>query len=60
MRLRQTVAARELPLERRITARYLAAAAAQLGAAPWDEAWQRGLQLGTEEAIAHALDRGEP
>jgi predicted ATPase/transcriptional regulator with XRE-family HTH domain len=54
-RLRQTVAARELPLERRIAARYLGAAAEQLGRAAWDEVWQRGQELNTADALAHAL-----
>jgi predicted ATPase/transcriptional regulator with XRE-family HTH domain len=55
-RLRQTVAARELPLERRIAAQYLGAAADQLGRCAWDEAWRRGAALPTGAAIAQALD----
>jgi hypothetical protein len=59
-RLRQTVAARELPLERRIAAHHLDAAAAQLGAASWAETRHRGAGLTTDDAIAHALDLGGP
>ena len=54
-RLRHTVAARELPLERKIAARYLGAAVEQLGRASWDDAWQLGRQLSTEDAAAQAL-----
>jgi tetratricopeptide (TPR) repeat protein len=54
-RLRWTVAARELPLERRVAARYLDAAAEQLGRADWAAAWQRGHDLDPEDAVARAL-----
>jgi predicted ATPase/DNA-binding XRE family transcriptional regulator len=58
-RLRQAVAARELPLERRIAARYLGSAAKQIGRDAWDEAWLRGQELTAEEAVAEALDQNE-
>ena len=54
-RLRHTVAARELPLERRIAARYLGAAQDRLGRAAWDEAWQHGQLITAEDAVARAL-----
>ena len=54
-RLRQTVAARELPLERRIAARYLGSLAEQLGPDAWGEGCRRGQQLTTEDAMAHAF-----
>jgi predicted ATPase/transcriptional regulator with XRE-family HTH domain len=54
-RVRETVAARELPLERRVAARYLEPAAEQLGRASWDEAWRRGFELPTGDAIELAL-----
>jgi predicted ATPase len=56
-RLRQTFAARELPLERRIAARYLGSAVGQIGPNSWDEAWRRGQELTTEDAVAKALER---
>jgi predicted ATPase/DNA-binding XRE family transcriptional regulator len=54
-RLREAVAARELPLERRVAARYLGSAAEQLGRARWDEARQQGRDLTTEDAVAEAM-----
>lgn len=57
-RLRQTVAARELPLERRIAERYLGSAMERLGGARWGEAWRCGNELTTEDAVARALDQG--
>jgi predicted ATPase/transcriptional regulator with XRE-family HTH domain len=53
--LRRTVAARELPLERRVAGQYVGAAEQQLGRAAWDEAWQRGQRLGIEDVLAQAL-----
>jgi hypothetical protein len=55
-RLRDTVAARELPLERRVAARYLEPAAEQLGRETWDHTWRRGADLRIEDALAQALD----
>jgi predicted ATPase/DNA-binding XRE family transcriptional regulator len=54
-RVRQRVAARELPLEQRVAARYLGAAAGQLGAETWDAAWRRGAALSAEQAIRLGL-----
>lgn len=54
-RLRQTVAARELPLERGIAARYLGSLAERLGRDGWDEARRQGAELTTDEAMAQAL-----
>jgi hypothetical protein len=53
--VRQRVAARELPLEQRVAARYLGAAAGQLGAETWDAAWRRGAALSAEQAIRLGL-----
>ena len=54
-RVRETVAARELPLERRIASRYLGAAAEALGHDAWKDAWQRGRDASTEDVIDQAL-----
>lgn len=53
-RLRDSVAARELPLERRIAARFLGDAATQMSDEDWQRAWQRGRRLGLDE-IAGAV-----
>jgi predicted ATPase/transcriptional regulator with XRE-family HTH domain len=58
--LRQTVAARELPLERRIGARYLGTAAAQLGGAAWADAWRRGAELSPDDAVLRAVSTSAP
>jgi predicted ATPase len=57
-RLRQSVAARELPLERRIAVRYLGPAADELGRTAWDEACRHGAALGIDEAIEVAMTTG--
>jgi tetratricopeptide (TPR) repeat protein len=54
-RVRQTVGARELPLERRIAERYLGPAAEILGPSIWAEAWREGVELATEVAVTLAL-----
>jgi hypothetical protein len=53
--VRQTVGARELPLERRIAERYLGPAAEILGPSIWAEAWREGVELATEVAVTLAL-----
>ncbi len=61
-RVRETVAARELPLERRIAARYLDAAAEKLGRDAWNDAWQRGRDVPTDNMINETLgdESGHP
>jgi predicted ATPase/DNA-binding XRE family transcriptional regulator len=60
-RVRETVAARELPLERRIATRYLDAAAEKLGPDAWHEAWQRGRDAPTDDLIKLTLgDESRP
>jgi tetratricopeptide (TPR) repeat protein len=54
-RVRDTVGARELPLERRVSEQHLDAAAAALGSAAWHEAWQQGHAEPTEDVITEAL-----
>lgn len=54
-RLRLTVAARELPLERRTIVPYLATAEQELGSAEWTRAWNRGRELTLTEAVSLAL-----
>jgi non-specific serine/threonine protein kinase len=54
-RVRDTVAARELPLERRVSEQYLGAAAEKFGQAAWQEAWQRGHTVPTNDVISAAL-----
>ena len=51
-RIRDTAAARELPLERRIAARYLGAAEARVGAEAWAHAWWQGRQLDPDDVSA--------
>jgi predicted ATPase/DNA-binding XRE family transcriptional regulator len=48
-RTRDSVATRELPLERRIAERYLGTAADRIGPEAWAEAWRRGRQLGIDD-----------
>jgi predicted ATPase/transcriptional regulator with XRE-family HTH domain len=54
-RLRESYAGRELPLDRRTNARYLASAEERLGAEAWAEAWARGRELTITEAMDLAL-----
>jgi hypothetical protein len=54
-RLRETIAARELPLERRATAPHLASAERQIGSAAWHHAWSSGRDLTVAEAVSLAL-----
>jgi non-specific serine/threonine protein kinase len=54
-RVRDSVAARELPLERRIAARYLNAAAEKLGQDAWQDAWQRGRDVPINDLIKQTL-----
>jgi len=58
-RLRESVAARELPLERRATAPYLASAEHAVGPAEWARAWRSGRELTTAAAVSLAL-AGKP
>ncbi|HET6167477.1 MAG TPA: hypothetical protein VFE07_11670, partial [Marmoricola sp.] len=48
-RVRDSMAARELPLERRVARQYLGAAARQLGTDAWEAAWQRGRLLDPDD-----------
>lgn len=54
-RLRESIAARELPLERRATAPHLTSAERQVGPAAWHEAWRSGRDLTVAEAVSLAL-----
>jgi predicted ATPase/transcriptional regulator with XRE-family HTH domain len=54
-RLRDSYAARELPLDRRTNGRYLASAEVRLGAKAWADAWARGRNLSLEHVIHLAL-----
>jgi predicted ATPase/DNA-binding XRE family transcriptional regulator len=54
-RLRETYAGRELPLDRRITSRYLESAREQLGPKAWHRELLRGWELTLDEAVARAL-----
>lgn len=54
-RVRESVAARELPLERRATAPYLASAEHAVGPAEWARAWRSGRELTLEAAVSLAL-----
>lgn len=54
-RLRERFAGRELPLERRTTARYLDTAHAQIGAEAWAAAWQHGRDLSVDQSVHLAL-----
>jgi predicted ATPase/DNA-binding XRE family transcriptional regulator len=54
-RLRETVGARELPLERRTTAPYLARGEEALGADAWARAWAAGRELALADALSLAL-----
>jgi hypothetical protein len=58
-RLRESYSGRELPLDRRITDRYLASAEARLGAEAWAEAWAKGRDLPLSDAVDLALSRVE-
>jgi hypothetical protein len=55
-RLRETVAARELPLERRATAPYLMSAEQEVGSAEWVRAWRSGRDLTLSAAVSVALE----
>jgi predicted ATPase/DNA-binding XRE family transcriptional regulator len=50
-RLRQRVAARQLPLDRRTTDHYLAAARDELGEQTWAELWRDGHESSLEQAV---------
>jgi hypothetical protein len=50
-RIRDSVAARELPVERRIAARYLGDAAERIGPQAWAEAWRRGRDRTLDEIV---------
>lgn len=54
-RVRESVAARELPLERRATAPYLANAEHAVGPAEWARAWRSGRELTLAAAVSLAL-----
>ncbi|HEU5044517.1 MAG TPA: helix-turn-helix domain-containing protein [Nocardioidaceae bacterium] len=54
-RLRETVAARQLPLERRATAPYLTSAEQAVGSTEWARAWRSGRQLTLTAAVSLAL-----
>jgi hypothetical protein len=58
-RLRETVAARELPLERRALAPYVARAQHELGTAEWHRAWHGGRELDRSAAVSLALAGAE-
>jgi predicted ATPase/DNA-binding XRE family transcriptional regulator len=55
-RVHDTAAARELPLERRVSAKHLAAAVESLGAAGWREAWEQGRAALTGDVVSEVLD----
>ncbi len=54
-RLRETIAARELPLERRTTAPYLTRAEQALGSTEWRRAWRSGRALTLPATVSLAL-----
>jgi predicted ATPase/DNA-binding XRE family transcriptional regulator len=54
-RLRESIAARELPLERRATAPHLVSAERQVGSAAWHRAWDSGRDLTQTAAVSFAL-----
>ena len=54
-RLRETVAARELPLERRTTAPYITSAENGVGSPRWTRAWRSGRELTLADAVSLAL-----
>jgi hypothetical protein len=54
-RLRETVAARQLPLERATTAPYLARAQQEIGSAKWAHAWSSGREMTVTAAVSMAL-----
>jgi predicted ATPase/DNA-binding XRE family transcriptional regulator len=56
--LREGFAGRELPLDRRISARYLALAERELGTGAWAAARRRGRDVPLEDAVALALGSG--
>jgi len=58
-RVRKSVTARELPLERRATAPHLASAEHTLGPAEWARAWRSGRELTLAAAVSLAL-AGQP
>lgn len=59
-RLRDTVAARELPLERRTAAQHRARAEHALGPHRWAAAWDTGRELSPESAVSLALSGRAP
>jgi predicted ATPase/DNA-binding XRE family transcriptional regulator len=56
-RLRETVAARELPLERRALAPYLTKAKQDLGSTEWARSWKAGRELELPAAVSLALEQ---
>jgi predicted ATPase/DNA-binding XRE family transcriptional regulator len=54
-RLRDSYAGRQLPLDERVSGRYLAVAEALLGPEEWARAWARGRELRLDSAIDLAL-----
>lgn len=54
-RLHETVGARELPLERKLIARYVAHAERGLGTTAWTRAWTEGRELTLSAAVSLAL-----
>jgi predicted ATPase/DNA-binding XRE family transcriptional regulator len=54
-RLRETVAARELPLERATTGPYLTNAEQEVGFDEWARAWRSGRELSLADAVSLAL-----
>ncbi len=58
-RLRETVATRELPLERRATAPYFTSAEQEVLPAEWARAWRSGREMTLTVAVSLALE-GQP
>jgi hypothetical protein len=59
-RIRDTIAARELPLERRIAGRYLGEVAERIEPEAWRQAWQRGRQLDADAISIEVSAAGGP
>jgi predicted ATPase len=55
-RLRDSYAGRQLPLDERVSGRYLAVAETLLGPEKWSQAWAEGRELRLDSAIDLALD----
>ena len=55
-RLRDSYAGRQLPLDERVSGRYLAVAEDLLGPEEWSRAWAEGRKLRLDSAIDLALD----